>query len=368
MAAVWGVLVVACSSGGQSTADSGSPGGAGASPSAGDGGASAGGRAGTAGEGGEAGMVVVSSLSVYDIIADPVRDLFYVSVVTNSPTNANTVAALDPATGAVLWTVPIPQEPYRLALSDDGAFLYVDDYDSTDGIVRRINVATRAIDLQFAAGSTPAVAMPKLGAIAVVPGAPHTVVVALAFGGIAVYDDGVRRPNFVDYSVYPAGTFQVVDATTLYALDIVDTGGNVYTLSLDSSGLSVTALHFTSFTDFMPAFSYEGSLLFGEDGNVLGGASLTLVGSYDVHNSQGPVVSNSAANRTYFLESINGAYPQGSVAVYDRTTYQFLGSATLPFGYQAIRIAQAPDGTVGAAMANASLIVSPILVHKSLLP
>lgn len=309
-------------------------------------------------------MVVLSTLSVDDIIADPMRDLFYVSVMTNSPTNANTVAALDPATGAVVWTVPITEEPYRLALSDDGAFLYVDNYGAA-GTVRRIDLPTRAIDLQFAAGPTPGVGTPALGRIAVVPGAPQSVILALSFAGMAVYDDGVKRPSVIDYTSTPAGTFQMVDATTLYALDIAETGGHVYTLKLASDGLTVTALHSTPFADFMPDFRYEGGRLFGQDGNVLDGTSLALVGSFNV---RGSVVSNSASNRTYFLETAVSANGPGDLGAFDRTTFERLASVPLPFGAQAIRIAQAPDGTVGVAMANDSQIIVPILVHQSLLP
>lgn len=98
------MLVVGCSGAPQSTGDGGPEGGqAGRSSSAG-GSTGTAGAAGTAGSGtggaaGAAAAISLCSLSVNDIIADQTRDIFYVSVRSDSPTNANSIAALPPRMG-----------------------------------------------------------------------------------------------------------------------------------------------------------------------------------------------------------------------------------------------------------------------------
>jgi len=79
----------------------------------------------------------------------------------------------------------MPDEPYRLAMSDDGALLYVGNYDIAPGTVRRIDLATKTVDLQFQVGSIPQdftfpmVPSPGVSGIAVLPGSPHTIVAVL---------------------------------------------------------------------------------------------------------------------------------------------------------------------------------------------
>src|SRR5437879_14789 len=64
-------------------------------------------------------------LAAYDIVYDPSRGKMYASVSAGPVGPLDSVAVIDPESGAVGPFVPVGGEPGALALSDDGRFLYV---------------------------------------------------------------------------------------------------------------------------------------------------------------------------------------------------------------------------------------------------
>jgi hypothetical protein len=74
-------------------------------------------------------QITVASLSTplktNDLVWDRFHQKLFATVSMTDPTYPNTVATVDPVTGAVLATVPTAAEPGALALSSDGRYLYV---------------------------------------------------------------------------------------------------------------------------------------------------------------------------------------------------------------------------------------------------
>src|SRR6266849_1799221 len=81
------------------------------------------------------------SLATNDLVYDPGTRRIYASVPSSAGANGNSITAIDPVTGAIGPSVFIGSEPGKLALSDDGRYLYV----ALDGAaaVRRFNLATQ---------------------------------------------------------------------------------------------------------------------------------------------------------------------------------------------------------------------------------
>jgi hypothetical protein len=376
------MLVLGCSGAPRSAGDGGPEGGQagrsspaggsrGTAGVAGTAGAAGAAGAGTSGDAGAAAAISLCSLSVNDIIADQTRDIFYVSVRSDSPTNASSIAALAPSDGTVLWTMAMPDEPDRLAISDDGALLYVGNHDVAPGTVRRIDLATRTVDLQFQVGSIaqdgtfPMVPAPGVSGIAVLPGSPHTIVAVLTDltqdgnDAVAVYDDGVRRPDVFRSSV---SSIQLADAITVYTFDSYFTGGDMYVLNVTATGLTEVGYFGSVFADFTPDFRYEGGWLFGEDGTAFDPTSGQTVGSY-TSPPGGPVVADSAIDRTYILRN-----NVGGLGVFVRNTFSLIQVVDLPFRPTVfVRIVRAPDGTLGANIESAAQVVCPVLFPPSLL-
>src|SRR5687767_2732712 len=139
------------------------------------------------------------ALPTKDIVYDALAQRLYASVPGTASSRANTVTVIDPFTGNILASVFVGSEPGRLALSDDGQYLYV----ALDGAaaVRRVHVPTLTAGLQFAVGSDPFFGPMLVEDMAVLPGNPAAVAISRRYqgvsprhAGVAVYDDGVPRP------------------------------------------------------------------------------------------------------------------------------------------------------------------------------
>ena len=194
---------------------------------------------------------IVSTQSAQDIAFDPVRNLFYLSVGATAATNPNSIAVLDPSTGAITSVVPVPagSEPNLLAISDDAQFLYV-GFDGTSS-VQRYTLPALKPDVNIPLGTDPDFGPYFAVDLQVAPGAPHTIAVSrgvqnfafIAEGGLVIFDDATPRPMKV-----PAGigtgdlldTFQwTSDATTIFAADTESGGANLfYKIPVTSAGAS----------------------------------------------------------------------------------------------------------------------------------
>ena len=177
------------------------------------GGGGSGGIGGTAGTGGIGGMsgrggmsgtgggvcltcrTTVLPIAARDLAYNAARNELYASVAGDAAAYPNRIVVIDPSTSSVVSTIPIGSNPRTLAVSDDGATLWV----GIDGAH-----AFRKVTL----GSTPVVgplihlpkAMPTTYydayAMAVLPGATSSLAVALYdgySGDVRVFDDGVAR-------------------------------------------------------------------------------------------------------------------------------------------------------------------------------
>jgi hypothetical protein len=71
------------------------------------------------------GTVTTIALSHRALVYDATRNRYYASVPGSVPVGGNSIATIDPATGAVSTSAPVGSEPSALALSADGSVLYV---------------------------------------------------------------------------------------------------------------------------------------------------------------------------------------------------------------------------------------------------
>jgi uncharacterized repeat protein (TIGR01451 family) len=92
------------------------------------------------------------NLETADLVYDPVSRRIHASVPSDSPAGGNSVIAIDPETGALEPPVFVGSEPGKLALSDDGQFLYV----GLDGAaaVRRVDLLSRRQGCSSRSGAT----------------------------------------------------------------------------------------------------------------------------------------------------------------------------------------------------------------------
>ena len=182
-------------------------------------------------------------LRVNDLIYDPVHKKIYASVPGSAASNPNTITSIDPEAGTIVASVNVGSEPRKLALSDDGHYLYVSLAGSVNQ-VSRVDLDTMTLDLTFPLGLDPIYRDQRyVSDIEVLPGNPRAVAIATmnyweTTSGIVIYDDNVKRP---EEAVYPVDAHVIEFAQTsslLYGYN--DSSSNTfYRLSVDASGVTL---------------------------------------------------------------------------------------------------------------------------------
>ena len=132
------------------------------------------------------------SLTTNDIIYDPDTQRIYASI----PGSPGSIRSIDPATGNIGPQIPVGNEPFKLALSNNGQFLYV----GLDGeaAVQRVDLTTQTTGAKFSLGSDSFFGPYNVEDIEVLPGSPGSVAVSRKYkgttpkhAGVAIYDNGV---------------------------------------------------------------------------------------------------------------------------------------------------------------------------------
>ena len=225
--------------------------------------------------------------STGELVYDKHAQRLYASVPASAATNANSLIVMDPQTGDVLKTIPIGSNPKRVALSDDGKYLYV-GLDQTGQVVR---LSTHTWDVQetiqlpfiFFFGQTIA------QDITVIPGEPESVVVSLAFSsvspqsaGVIVYDGVTPRPTSIpDWITFPdvaANSIAFLGSTTsiLYGSDL-EVGTNFYRFNLNTNGVS---LQDATSTFGAGILATDGTLFYESNGNIIDPKIPSVVRTY----------------------------------------------------------------------------------------
>ncbi len=181
-----------------------------------------------------------------DLVLDSLRQTLYATVPGNASNYAGSVVAIDPATGAIIASVSTGDDPNRLAIADDGSFLYV----GLDGrrAIQRYALPSLAPDATILLGSDsdlgPLVALD----IQVAPGAPRTFAVSYraqlyegSAGIIDVFDDTLLRCS-------TGRTFERFDSfqwgaggNEIYAVDGETTGHGIALMTV-ANGISIRSI------------------------------------------------------------------------------------------------------------------------------
>ena len=226
-------------------------------------------------------------LTVNDLVADPAGGVIYASVPSRAGVRGNSVTVIDAETGELGASVFVGSEPNRLAMSDDGAFLYV----ALDGAgaVRQLALPNLTLVRQFTVGNSQLGVM-TVDDMAVMPGNPQVVAIArqtLGFSpchqGVAIYDRGAMRPTTT-----PTHTgsneieFSATDPTRLYGYNNETTDFGFRRMSVTSTGVSVVDVTPGLLSGFAIEMIPAGDRIYSSNGRVVEAESRTLAGTLPV--------------------------------------------------------------------------------------
>jgi len=155
-------------------------------------------------------------IGLRDVVWDPQHSLFYGVTLPASPIAPNSLVSIDPLTLATR-AVALGAEPFCLAVSPDGTYLYVGF--RTAGSIRRFLTIGLTQNLAFNVGTAGSVVQQ----IAVSPVSSRTIAVranglvaTTDSSGVVIVDDAVSRPN----TIHGQATLPSVNVPNLQVVDI----------------------------------------------------------------------------------------------------------------------------------------------------
>ena len=288
------------------------------------------------------GLALVGSVANADIrqIALPVNDLvysradgkIYASVPSRAGGRGNSIARIDPDKGVVETTRFVGSEPNKLALSDDGRTLYV----GLDGAaaIARINLRTMIPDLQFPLAERGSLTPLFVLDMEVQPGRPEVIAVSRRGDccrehvGVAVYENGVKRPTQTTQFDICAYLEFSADSALLYAYDAFGGDYSFCRLGIDSTGVHVVdRVVLSPGTPIGAALldmKFDSGLLYTSVGVVIDPTTRTRIARVA---DAGVVLPDSRSGRLFVLETNKAPL---KINAYDIQTLSRVGSLSLP--------------------------------------
>ena len=274
------------------------------------------------------------NLPANDLVINAVTETLYASVPsTAGGTTGNSITSIDPKTGAIGASTFIGSEPGKLAISDDGQVLYV--HLKGAQAIRRFDIATKTPGVQFAFGSD------KLADMEVVPGSQQSLAVSRGIffsGSVAVFDNGVQRPNASTGDAYALGPIEFgATPSTLYGYDPFSSGFELVKFELNASGVKPVGVARSLIAGFDNGIEFAGGRLYSSSGLVIDPEANAGVGRFNRAGAPfgtTAVLVDPTLGRAFYLST--GTKSSGTSAVltaYDINTFLPLGSVTLPDVY-----------------------------------
>jgi sugar lactone lactonase YvrE len=277
-----------------------------------------------------------ASLATNDLVYDPLDGMVYASVPGTAGPAGNSLAEINPSTGRVVTTFFVGSEPNKLAVSDDGEFIYV-GLDGA-GSVARFDVSLHAVDLTFSLG-TGAFGPMFAEDIQVAPGDPSTVAVSREYhgvsprhAGVALYTDGVKLQdetpghtgsNSIAFGATAGRLYGYNNETTEFGFRRMNVDSSSGVTVQDATGGLVGAFNVTI------RFDPGTGLIYTTNGHVINpepdSGPPQLVGTYSGVGFASSVLPDSATGRIFFLDG-------NVLRVYDETTFTPIETFTLPSG------------------------------------
>jgi DNA-binding beta-propeller fold protein YncE len=268
------------------------------------------------------------SLATNDIIYDPNTRKIYAS----TPGSPGTIVQIDPVTRTVGPSIPVGNEPKKLALSDNGQYLYI-GLDG-EGAVQRVDLLSQTPGPKFSLGSD-ATGSLFVEDMEVLPGNPTAVAISRQYksasprhAGVAIYDNGVQRPN-----ITPGHTGSNViefsqSASTLYGLNNETTEFGFRRMAVDASGVTVADVFTTLPGDltfwFGVDMKFDGGLVYTTSGGVVDPVARMILGTFTLPTTFGNLVKPDVSVGRVFIQSGT------TLRAFDPVTRQQVASLEIP--------------------------------------
>ena len=260
-----------------------------------------------------------------DLAYDPTRERFYATIPKGKPLHANSLIALDPATGEIAGSLSLPQNPDLLSITSGGEYLYVSLRDN--GSVVQVDLATLTVVRTFSLGQDFGRFF-YAGDMCTVEGKPDVLLVtrkadgSTGRGGVVAYERGTPLPRTITPYDDRAGVLlePSADPAVFYGYDFETTWFGVNRIILESDGLRLDGSFRGLFSNSVADNNWnvesdivtDGNTIFHTNGRRVDG---TIPRRLEDLPLEGPVRPDLAAGRVY---SLGLADDEASSRVFDQ--------------------------------------------------
>lgn len=290
-----------------------------------------------------------------DIVFSPLTQRLYASIPSSAGLMGNSIAIIDPVRASVVQTIFVGSEPNKLALSEDGATLYV----ALDGqaAIRSIDLLSRTASQPFLFSTSPELLTAQ--DIQFIPGSKDTLAIAKSqLGtagyfprGVSIFDHGILRPTSTPDPIdgQEQDLINVIESDgstdTLIGYNGYSTEFGIRVLKMTADGVSVKTCFEHRTMGFFVDMAFRQGKLFFTNGDVLNATDLTPLGLFPAN---GPVEPDVTENRVYFGTS-------GAISRFDLTNFRTIGA--IPVGVTPTKILRwGQDGL--AAIGDGKLVLA----------
>jgi len=285
------------------------------------------------------------TLPTSDLVWDKFSGRIFASAPNADWLLGNSIIALDPLTGNYDARIPAAVDPGKLAVADDGQYLYAGI--NSDSSIQRFNLASRMADLKFPTGYG------GVNDMGILPGSPHAVAVT-AHTTFAVYDDGVMRPNTVAPGEYNFSYYMAVSDTNTLAYEGMPDG--LRSIAIDSSGATLlNGLGLIS--SFDDQIHFDAGRLYTAGGEVIDPVAAVVVTNLPY---SGLVCPDSGAGKIFYLTTAGST---GTLHAVDVSNFVETGAVTVNniSGTPTSLIAWGTDGLAFRTTGNQVFLIRTVL-------
>jgi hypothetical protein len=241
-----------------------------------------------------------------DLAYSPLTQRLYASVDAT-----NSITEIDPVTGTVGVSFVVGSQPNKLAVSDDGAYLFV----GLDGVpaVVRVHLESRTLGTPFPVGADPSFGPHLVDDLAVMPGTPNVVAVARRHAGIsprhagvAIYEGGVERPTVTPEHTGSNAIVFGASTERLYGLNNETTEFGFRRMQVTASGVTILEATTGLSNAFGADIEYLGGRVYSTTGRVIDAeahAGLATFSGLGFDNALEPT-----AALIYYVTEANGSW------------------------------------------------------------
>jgi len=272
-----------------------------------------------------------------DLVYDATRDVLWASSPADAGSHANSVTPID-RDGVIGESIAVGREPNRLALSADDHYLYV-GLDGA-GAVRRVDLTTGTADLQWSLGTSSissSCGPLSVEDMVVLANDPHSVAIARRTTtgcsphneGVAVYTDGVMRPEMIGAFVETNVIEPSADPATLYGYNNETSEHGFRVMAVNANGITTTTTIQNLLYGSISDMRYADGRVYTTWGHVIDVDTMTLAHTFP---AVGPVVPDPAARRVYFVDySVDETYPRTPhFRAFDMDTFALVHDIEVP--------------------------------------